>query len=622
MADTLEFKAELKQLLHLITHSLYSHPEIFLRELVSNASDAINRVKFDSLSREDILENDKGWKIKITPDKDAGALTVSDNGIGMTKQEVIDNLGTIAKSGTKAFLEAVKSQAGANKPDLIGQFGVGFYSAFMVADKVTVVTRPGGQGTAATRWESDGQGAFTVENVEKPRRGTDVTLHLKEDAKHYLSDWEIRSIVKKFSDFIEHPIVMEVEKEENGEKKTVEETLNTRKAIWLRNKSEVKPEEYAEFYKSIAHDDADPARVIHYTAEGANEFRVLAFIPAHKPMEMEWGEPKTGLRLYVQRVLIMDRCEEVLPMYLRFVKGVVDSSDLPLNVSREILQRNPLLDSIRKSVVKNVLDGLAAMKNTEYAKYVPFHQGLGSVLKEGLGQDWANRDKIADLLLFESLKTPRGEYTTLARYVEAMPADQKEIYYLIGEDRELIEHSPYLETFRAKGYDVLLLTDPIDEFAIPALGTYKDKKLQAADRGELEGDKEEPAAADESFKNMLAFLKGKLEDVSDVRLSKRLTDSAAVLVADKGAMTAHMERLMQRFGREDAAAAKRVLELNPSHPAVTSMRELYEKDPKDERVESYARLLLDQAVIAEGSKVKDPTAFARRVNELLVKSAQ
>jgi len=296
----------------------------------------------------------------------------------------------------------------------------------------------------------------------------------------------------------------------------------------------VKPEEYAEFYKSIAHDDAEPAKVIHYTAEGANEFRVLAFVPAHKPLEMEWGEPKTGLRLYVQRVLIMDRCEEVLPMYLRFVKGVVDSSDLPLNVSREILQRNPLLDSIRKSVVKNVLDGLAAMKNTEYAKYVPFFQGLGPVLKEGLGQDWANREKIADLVLFESVKTPRGEYTTLARYVEAMPSDQKEIYYLIGEERELIEHSPYLEAFRAKGYDVLLLTDPVDEFAIPALGAYKDKKLQAADRGELDDAKDDQAPADESFKNVLAFLKGKLEDVSDVRLSKRLTDSAAVLVADKG----------------------------------------------------------------------------------------
>lgn len=622
MADTHEFKAELKQLLHLITHSLYSHPEIFLRELVSNASDAINRVKFDSLSREAILENDKDWKIKIAADKAAGTLTVSDNGIGMTRQEVIDNLGTIAKSGTKAFLEAVKSQAGPSKPDLIGQFGVGFYSAFMVADKVTVVTRPGGQGTAGARWESDGQGAFSVEDVEKPTRGTDVTLHLKEDSKHYLNDWEIRSIVRKFSDFIEHPIVMDVEKDENGDKKTVEETLNTRKAIWLRNRSEVKAEEYSEFYKSIAHDDAEPARVIHYTAEGANEFRVLAFVPSHKPMEMEWGEPKTGLRLYVQRVLIMDRCEEVLPMYLRFVKGVVDSSDLPLNVSREILQRNPLLDSIRKSVVKNVLDGLAAMKNTEYAKYVPFHQGLGAVLKEGLGQDWANREKIADLLLFESVKTPKGEYTTLARYVEAMPADQKEIYYLIGEERELIEHSPYLEAFRAKGYDVLLLTDPIDEFSIPALGTYKDKRLQAADRGEIEDGRDDQPPADDSFKNLLAFLKGKLEDVSDVRLSKRLTDSAAVLVADKGAMTAHMERLMQRFGRDDGAAAKRVLELNPAHPAVTAMRDLYEKDPKDGRVEDYARVLLDQAVIAEGSKVKDPTAFAKRVNELLVKSAQ
>jgi molecular chaperone HtpG len=620
MSEKLEFKAELKQLLHLITHSLYSNPDIFLRELISNASDAINKIKFDSLSREDLLENDKDWKIKLIVDKSAGALTISDNGVGMTQQDVIDNLGTIARSGTKAFLDAIKARAADNRPDLIGQFGVGFYSSFMVADKVTVLTRPGGVGTQGTRWESDGQGEFTIEPADKPRRGTDVTLHLKPESKEYLDEWRIRQIVKKFSDFIEHPIVMDVEKEEKeGEKKIEEETLNSRKAIWLRNKNEVKPEEYAEFYKQMTHDDADPARVIHYTGEGATEFKALLFIPAHKPMELEWGEPKTGLRLYIQRVQIMDRCEQLLPMYLRFVKGVVDSADLPLNVSREILQHNPQLSAIQKSVVKNVLDGLAAMKNTEYEKYVAFYRGLGPILKEAFHHDWQNREKMADLLLFESLKTPKGEFTTLSRYVENMSAEQKDIHYLIGETREQIENSPYLEAFKAKNEDVLLLTDPIDEFAIPSLGTYKGKKLQAADRGDLDDAKADEKPSEE-FKPLLEFLKGKLADeVSDVRLSKRLTDSAAVLIADAGAMTAHFERLMQRMGRGEEGAPKRVLELNPTHRAVEALRNLHAKNAEDLRIEGYARLLLDQAAIAEGSKVKDPAAFARRVNELLVK---
>ena len=620
MSEKLEFKAELKQLLHLITHSLYSNPDIFLRELISNASDAINKIKFDSLSREDILENDKDWKIKLAVDKDAGTITVSDNGVGMTQQEVIDNLGTIARSGTKAFLEAIKAHAVDNRPDLIGQFGVGFYSSFMVADKVTVLTRPGGAGAKATRWESDGQGEFTIEPADKPRRGTDVIVHLKPDAKEYLDPWRIHQIIKKFSDFIEHPIVMDVEKsEKEGEKKIEEETLNSRKAIWLRRKNEVKPDEYAEFYKQLTHDDADPARVIHYTGEGATEFKALLFIPAHKPMELEWGEPKAGLRLYIQRVLIMDQCEQLLPMYLRFVKGVVDSSDLPLNVSREILQHNPQLDTIQKSVVKNVLDGLAAMKNTEYEKYVAFYRGLGPILKEAFHHDWQNREKVADLLLFESLKTPKSEYTTLSRYVENMSAEQKEIHYLIGETREQLENSPYLEAFKARNEDVLLLTDPIDEFAIPALGIYKGKKLQAADRGDLDDSKPDEKTVEE-FKDLLAFLKGKLNDaVSDVRLSKRLTDSAAVLVADAGAMTAHFERLMQRMGRMDEAGSKRVLELNPNHPAVIALRNLYGKNPDDLRIEGSARLLLDQAAIAEGSKPKDVAAFTRRVNELLVK---
>jgi molecular chaperone HtpG len=622
-SERLEFRTELKQLLHIITHSLYSNKEIFLRELISNASDAINKIKFDSLQHEEKLEGDKDWKIEIIPDREKNTLTVRDNGIGMSREEAIENLGTIARSGTRAFLERLKAQEARQRPELIGQFGVGFYSAFMVADKVTVVSRPAGDPKNGVRWESDGQGEFTVDTVEKPTRGTDVILHLKEDDREFLQEYRLRGIVKKFSDFIEHPVVLEVEKEEKGEKKREEETLNARKAIWLRGKSEVTPEEYAEFYKQISHDSEGPARVIHYNVEGRQEYRVLLFVPAHRTPDMDWGEPKVGPRLYVQRVLIMEHCEELLPPWLRFVKGVVDSADLPLNISRELLQSNPLLEGIRKDLVKNVLKTLEDLKGEEYEKYVAFFKGLGPVLKEGLARDWSNRKKIADLLLFESLKTEKGKFLTLADYVKAMPEGQKAIYYLIGDSRELLEQSPYLEAFRSRGWDVLLLSDSIDEFALPALDEFEGKKLQAADRGELEadtGEKEKKSEAEGKFKDLLAYLKGKLPEVSDVRLSSRLKESAACLVADDRGMTAHMERLLQRFGRNEEV--KRVLELNGDHPAVQSLRELHERAPNDPRIEDYARLLLDQAVIAEGSRPKDPLAFARRINDLLVAGAK
>lgn len=622
-SEKLEFKTELKQLLHIITHSLYSNKEIFLRELISNASDAINKIKFNSLAHEELLEGNKDWKIRITVDKDAGTLTISDNGVGMNRESAVDNLGTIAKSGTRAFLENLKHTNTAERPELIGQFGVGFYSSFMVADKVTVLSRMAGDAKQGVRWESDGQGDFLVEAAEKPQRGTEVTLHLKESEKEFLDPYTVRRIVRKFSDFIEHPVVMDVEKEDENKNKTiVEETLNSRKAIWLRNKSEVTPEEYNEFYKQIALDDRPPARVVHYTAEGNNEFRVLLFIPAHRPFEFNWEEPKAGLRLYIQRVLIMDRCEELLPPYLRFVKGVVDSTDLPLNISRELLQQNPMLEQIRKNIVKRVLDSLEEMKNSEYEPYVAFFKELGLVLKEGVSRDWTNRQKVADLLLFESMNTEKDKYLTFQQYVDAMPAEQKEIYYLSGESREMIEHSPYLETFRARNQDVLLLTDPIDEFMIPSLHEYKGKKLQAADRGELDLPAEKKPE-NEGFTKLFEYLKGKLTEVSDVRLSNRLKESAACLVAGEGEATAHMERLMQRMGRGDElGGSKRVLELNGEHPAVVALRELYEKTPDDPRIEQYARLFYDQAVIAEGSKVKDATAFARRINELLVKNAK
>ena len=621
MPETLEFKAELKQLLHLITHSLYSDRDIFLRELISNASDAINKVRFDALANADQLEGNTDWKIKLTPDATAGTLTISDNGVGMSHAEVIENLGTVAQSGTKAFLKAAK-RAGksAEAPGLIGQFGVGFYSAFMVADKVTVVTRPAGKPSDGTKWESDGQGTFSVEAVDKPTRGTNVILHLKDDAKEFLEPYRLRGLVRKFSDFLEFPVVMDVEKETDGKKETTEETLNSRKAIWLRNKSEVKREEYDEFYKSISHDTEPPAAVIHYAAEGKTEFKVLAFIPAKKPFAYDWQEPVSGLKLYVQRVLIMDRCEQVLPFYLRFVQGVVDSSDLPLNVSRELLQQNPLLDVIEKSVVKNVLDTLAGMKNVEFDKYLEFYKGFGPTLKEGLARDWTNREKIADLLLFESANTEPGQFTTLAEYVEKMPEGQSEIYYLIGESAEQLRRSPYLEAFRAKGRDVLLLTDPIDEFAIPGLDTYKGKRLQAADRADTSAGETVAADVQQKFAGLLSYMKEKLPEVADVRLSTRLTDSAACLVADRHAASAHMERIMERMGR-GGEAAKRVLELNPRNPAVEAVHELHQKNPADPRVEEFSRLLYDQAVIAEGSTIADPVAFARRVNLLIARDA-
>lgn len=617
-AAKLEFKTELKQLLHLITHSLYSHPEIFLRELISNASDAINKIRFDSLAHEEKLEGNRDWKIKLVVDKAAGTLTVSDNGIGMDRDTIVDHLGTIAKSGTRAFLDSLRQDDAKLRPDLIGQFGVGFYSAFMVADRVTVISRMAGSPTDGVKWESDGQGEFTVESVEKPARGTDVILHLKPDAKEFLESWSLQSLVKKYSDFVEHPIVMDVEHKEGDKTEAVEETLNARTALWLRNRAEVKPEEYDAFYQQISNDTEKPARVIHYTAEGKTEFKVLAFIPARKPLSLTWEEPK-GLKLYIQRVLIMDSCEGLLPPYLRFVRGVVDSADLPLNISRELLQQNPLLDRMQKNVVRNVIEALEAMKNTDYGKYVPFFEDLGVMLKEGAARDWSNREKLSDLLLFQSTGTEPGKYTTLADYVTRMPADQKDVYYLIGENREVIESSPLLEAYRSKGWEVLLLTEPMDEFLFPSLAEYKGKQFKPVDRADTEPPVPKAPPNAPEYTRFVDALKAKLPEVSDVRLSRRLTDSASVLVADRAELTAHYERLMRKLGRVEGES-KRVLEINPGHPAVVAVKALHDKDPADPRVESYGRLLYEQAVIAEGSKLKDPAGFARRLNELVARS--
>lgn len=635
VAETLEFKSELKQILEIITHSLYSHQEIFLRELISNASDAIDKARFRSLTAPGLFTADTEWKITLVPDAKAGTLRVSDNGIGMTRQEMIENLGTIARSGTKAFLENLKSAAVTNRPELIGQFGVGFYSAFMVADRVTVTSRTAGESEAVT-WASDGQGQFTVEPAGKEGRGTDVVLHLKEDKREFLEPFRLRQIVKQYSDFVEHPIVLPAlaVTKEDGKKKDEsegeigkEETLNSQKALWLRSKSEVSAEDYNAFYRQISGDFEDPARVIHKSAEGTLEFKELLFIPSKKPFDMRFGEPKWGPRLYIKRILVMDHCEALLPPYLRFVKGLVDCSDLPLNVSRELLQHNPLLEKIQKNVVKNVLKSLEDLKRESYDAYVTFYRELGSILKEGVARDHANQEAISELLLFESLKTERDAFTTLAEYVEKMPEEQKEIYFLTGENRTQMESAPYLELFKERGWDVLLLTDPIDEFVLPSLLAFKGKPLKAADRSDVlpaaEGkEKEIDAQEVEKFKPLLSKLASLLNEVKEVRLSQRLKESASCLVAAEGDLGANFERLLVRAGRADELSpSKRILELNGAHPAVVALQRLHERSPEDPRIAVYGRLLHEEAVLAEGSRVKDPAFVARLINELLVRDA-
>lgn len=620
--EKMEFKTELKQLLDLIIHSLYTKKEIFLRELISNSADAIDKVRFESLKDPGLLNGDAEWKIRIVPDAKAGTLTVSDNGIGMSRETAVLNLGTIARSGTREFLKNLREANAAQRPELIGQFGVGFYASFMVADRVTVLSRPAGEGAEGVKWESNGQGEFSVEPYDRATRGTDVILHLREDAKEFLDPWRLREVVKRYSDFIDQPIVVVSEEEKDGKTEAKEEVVNSRQAIWLRPKNEVKEEEYKEFYKQLARDTEDPLKTIHVAAEGQMEFRALLFLPAHRGFDWMAGpEKKSGIDLYVRRVLIQHECEELAPPYLRFVRGVVDSADLPLNVSRETLQHNPLLAKIRSNLVNRVLRTLEEMKNGDAENYLKFYQAFGANLKEGVGQDWSNRERLADLLLFESTKTEAGKYTSLAEYASRMPSDQKEIYYLTGESRSMIENSPYVESFRARGQEVLLLTEPVDEYLVGSLHEYKGKVLRAVDREQTEADKERAEknkGREGEFAKLLGTLKEKIKEVKDVRLSARLRESAACLVAEEGAMGAHLERLLKRMGRgEEVPGGKRILEINPDDPAVRKLREIVERDPADPRVEAWGRLLYDQAVIAEGSRIEDPVAFAKRVNALI-----
>lgn len=613
---TMKFKTELEQLLHLITHSLYSHREVFLRELISNACDAIDKVRFEGLTNAELLDGDSDWKITIRADKENKTLTISDNGIGMSQDAVIENLGTIAHSGTKAFLAKAKEMNMKDNPQLIGQFGVGFYASFMVADDVTVVTKAHGE--PAVKWESKGTGSFTLSEADKATRGTDIILHLKDDATEYLDSWTIRSTVKKFSDFVEHPILLlGTEKdEEKGTEEAKEEKLNTQTAIWLRAKGDIKDEEYAEFYKHISHDMKGPAETIHYKAEGAIEFRALLFIPEAKPFDMLMNnDPKAHLNLYVQRVFISNEFDNLLPGYLRFVKGVVDSSDLPLNVSREILQDNPLLDKIRSNLVGRILKTLAQMKEKDHDKFLKFHAEFSTILKEGLQTDWANKEKIADLLLFETTAKPAGEKTCFADYVENMAEGQEEILYLAGENRSSIQNSPYLESFKDKGQEVLLMIDPIDDFVIPQLMEYKGKKLKAVNKGDLD-DKDALKEEEKQFEGYLGFAKDLLDGVKEVKLTTRLKDSAACIVGDEYSMSPHIEEMMRRMG-QDVPKRESVLELNPEHPIVKKVQAMYDADKADPKIETYTRLLHDQAVIASGAKLDDPAAFAARINALL-----
>ncbi len=625
-ARTLEFKTELEQLLDIIIHSLYSEREIFLRELVSNASDAIDKLRFESIAHPELLGDDgHDWQIELRVDEEHGQLRVIDNGIGMSAETIVDQLGTIARSGTREFLATLRDAEATERPELIGQFGVGFYSAFMVADTVTVYSRRAGT-TEGVKWESQGKGTYTLEEIERTERGTEVVLHLRDDAKEFLEEYRLRRIVKKYSDFLEHPVVMEVERTEGeGDAQvttSVKETLNSRQALWLRKPEDVTQAEHEEFYRQISHDFNAPGRTIHFKAEGTLEYRALLYLPKQRPMDFFWGEPKAGLQLYIQRVFIMDKCEDLLPLYLRFVKGVVDSSDLPLNVSRETLQKSRTVEQIEKGLVNKVLKSLEEMKESDRAAYEEFSTEFGSTLKEGVAHDPAHRDRIAKLLLFASTRTSKDETIDLPGYLERMADGQEHIWYLTGEKRELLSKSPALEALREKGEEVLLLTDPVDEFLVAHLHEFEGKSLKAADRGELKGEEADKATVDQ-FEGMMTFLKTCLADVTEVRLSKRLRDSAAVLVASEHGVSAHLERLMKRMGRDaELPTRERILELNAEHPAVKALQALYAADPTDVRVEDYGQLLYEQAVIAEGSPVNDPAAMAARINRLIEAGAK
>jgi len=630
--ETLSFQTEVKQLLHLMIHSLYSHKEIFLRELISNASDAVDKLRFESLNNEALLEGAADMQVRISFDKKAKTLTIADSGIGMTREDVISNLGTIARSGTAEFLGKL---SGDQKKDahLIGQFGVGFYSAFIVADRVEVITRRAGTTSdAAVHWESKGDGEFSIESVEKADRGTTIILHLKSEGEEYADGWKLRSLVRKYSDHISVPVQMLKEStdtdEEGKDTDTAPEweSTNSATALWTRPRTDLNEEEYQEFYRHISHDFADAVTWSHNKVEGKLDYTSLLYVPAKAPYDLWNRDTARGLKLYVQRVFIMDDAEQFLPLYLRFIKGVVDSNDLSLNVSREILQKDKAVDSMKGALTKRVLDMLEKLAKKEPEAYQTFWEEFGQVLKEGPAEDFANKEKVAGLFRFYSTESDNAtQAVSLAQYVERLKAEQDKIYYLCAENLSAAKASPHLEIFRKKGIEVLLLTDRVDEWMVGHLSEFGGKKLQDVARGSLdlgsidsEEDKKARETVETELKPLLERIEALLKDeVQDVRITHRLTDSPACLVVGEDDMGAQMRKIMEQVGQA-VPDNKPFLELNPEHPVVARL----DRESDEDLFKDLVWLVYEQARVAEGRQLKDPAGYVRRINQLMVEVAK
>lgn len=621
-AEHLAFQAEVKQLLQLMIHSLYSNKEIVLRELISNASDAADKLRFEGLSNGALYENDSDLKIRISFDKAARTVTISDNGIGMNRDEVIHNIGTIAKSGTKEFFQSLTGDQ-AKDANLIGQFGVGFYSSFIIADKVALITRRAGE-KEAVKWESSGEGDYTLESVDKASRGTDIVLHLREGEDEFLNDWKLKTIIRKYSDHITLPIVMKKSEWKDGEQVPTDEdeTVNRASALWARAKSDITEEEYQEFYKHVSHDFENPLAYTHSRVEGKQEYISLLYIPSKAPFDLYDRERRHGIKLYVKRVFIMEDAEKLMPQYLRFVRGVIDSADLPLNVSREILQDSRDVDAIKSGSVKKVLGLLEDLAKDKPEDYAKFWAEFGRVLKEGPGEDFANKEKIAGLLRFASTRADTDAQTvSLADYVSRMQPEQEAIYYITADTFAAAQHSPHLEIFRKKGIEVLLMSDKVDEWLLGSLTEFEGKKLQSIakgdlDLGKLESDTEKEAQKkiEEEAKSLIERVKTSLGDtVKEVRVTHRLTDSPACLVAGEHDLSGNLARILKAAGQK-APESKPILELNPEHKLIKRM----EAETEEAKFKDLAHLVFDQALLAEGGQLEDPASFVRRMNSLLV----
>jgi len=631
--ETLDFQAEVSQVLNLMIRSLYSNKEIFLRELISNASDAAEKLRFEALTDEALFEDDPEPRIRVEYDKERRTVTISDNGIGMNRQEVTETIGTIASSGTRQFIESMTGDQSKDS-QLIGQFGVGFYSSFIVAEKVTLITRRAGLGPEhGVRWESAGEGSYSLETVEKAGRGTDVILHLREDESEFLDGFRIRSVIGKFSDHIAMPIEMLKEhypSPDGEEEKDVTpewEAVNKGSALWMRSKSEISDEEYAEFYKHVSHDFDEPLAHAHNRVEGTNEYTSLLYIPKRAPFDLWDRDQKHGIKLYVRRVFIMDEADKLLPHYLRFVKGIVDSDDLPLNVSREILQHDRKIDAIRSANVKRILGLLEKMAKDDSEKYAEFWNQFGKVMKEGPAEDFANKERVSGLLRFASTEVEGDEQSvSLDAYIERMNEGQEKIYFISADSMPAARHSPHLEIFRKKGVEVLLLVDRVDEWLVSHLTEYKGKQLQSVakgqlDLGELEDkeEKEEQEKANEANKGLLERLQKSLgeELVKEVRVSHRLTDSPACLVVEDFDMSANLARMLKQAG-QDVPSSKPIMEVNTGHPLVGRL----DAESDEERFSDLARVLFDQALLAEGGQLEDPASFVSRLNHLMLSLAE